>query len=448
MPKVQKVIESSRYDNLKILLNLLKPVPKEWITKNSRSNSSKEEEQGIELLPCDSYKVLVASWEKSMKWTPGLDCALSVMLASITSTMVVGDQLWVKVISPASSGKTKLCEALSANKKYVLSKSTIRGFHSGFKADGDGSDADNSLISELNGKTLITKDGDTLMTSPNLSQVLSEARDVYDGASRTHYRNKMSKDYEGLRMTWILCGTSSLRSIDSSELGERFLDCVIMDGIDADLEDEVVKIVVQKSVDNFKYHSSDDINKQTDPLTMDTMKLTGGYITHLRENAETLFSSIDYDPNTLQYFGRLGKLVSYLRARPSLRQNETAEREFSARLASQLVRLGVCLSIVLNKKNISEVTDRVKKVALDTARGRSLEIVEIVESHQDKGISVKNVVSQVKEKDAILRNLILYMRQIGILQLLNVKDGAINKGPRLFLSRDFKDLYFETIGVN
>ena len=313
---------------------------------------------------------------------------------------------------------------------------------SGYKADGDDKDADNSLIVEANGKTLVTKDGDTLMTSPNLPQVLSEARDVYDGASRTHYRNKMSKDYTGLRMTWILCGTSSLRSIDSSELGERFLDCVIMDGVDSELEDEVLKIVIQKSVDNFRYHSNDSLSSQQDPATFKTMQLTGGYINYLRENAQNLFSKIEYDTPTLTKIGRLGKLVSFLRARPSLRQNETSEREFSARLASQLIRLGVCLAMTLNKTKLSDVLPRVKKVALDTARGRSLEIVELINESGEKGLSVKAVTTQIKEKDSTILKLILYMRQIEILGLYEIE----GEGRKLFLDRDFKDLYFETIG--
>src|SRR5690606_14950694 len=105
----------------------------------------------------------------------------------------------------------------------------------------DGSGEDYSLISKLGGKTLVVKDGDTLLQSPNLGQILSEARDLYDTVSRSSYRTKQGgRDYQGVRMTFILCGTSSLRKIDSSELGERFLDCVIMEGIDNDLEDEIL----------------------------------------------------------------------------------------------------------------------------------------------------------------------------------------------------------------
>jgi len=205
---------------------MLAPVPEEWLTGPSGKARK-------ELYPahCESWKELVCAWRKAMRWTDGLDRCLGVVLAAIVSTPLPGTQLWVKVVSPASTGKSELAEAAAVSKKYIMAKSTIRGFHSGYQTDKDGKE-DNSLISKLSGKTLVTKDGDTLLRSPNLEQILSEARDLFDCVSRTHYRNKQSKDYTGIRMTWILFGTSSLRMIDSSELGERFLDCIIMEDID------------------------------------------------------------------------------------------------------------------------------------------------------------------------------------------------------------------------
>ena len=230
----------TKLERLELLLDRLVEIPEDWVKEEGSNNSGGD----VQCLDCTSYEDMIDAWGKALKWTDGLDCALSVMLASITSTLSVGDPLWVKIISPPSGGKSVLCEALSVNRYHVIAKSTLRGFHSGF---GDGQE-DHSLISKVNGKTLVMKDGDTLLQSPNLSQILSEGRDLYDGASRTSYRNKASKDYTGLRMTWILCGTSSLRSIDSSELGERFLDCVIMDGIDEELEEEILDRVVTQAM--------------------------------------------------------------------------------------------------------------------------------------------------------------------------------------------------------
>jgi len=312
----------------------------------------------------------VGAWGEAVLWTDGLDHGLASMLASIASTKAVGDQLWLKILGPASSGKSILCEALSTNTDHILAKSTIRGFHSGFNATGN-EEEDNSLLAQLGDRTLITKDGDTLLQTPNLQQILSEARDIYDGVSRTHYRNRMSKDYVGKRMTWLLCGTSSLKKIDSSELGERFLDCVIMDRIDTELEDRVLWKVANRANENVNLETTEDLETHDEPSMANAKQLTGGYVDYLRGNAATELPLIGFSATHLRQCMSLGKFVSYMRARPSFLQEELVEREFAARLTSQLTRLGKCLAFVLNKKEVDwEVMGRVKRIALDTSRGR------------------------------------------------------------------------------
>ena len=45
-----------------------------------------------------------------------------------------------------------MCEALSTNEEFILAKSTIRGFHSGYRLEGGGQDEDHSLIALVDGK--------------------------------------------------------------------------------------------------------------------------------------------------------------------------------------------------------------------------------------------------------------------------------------------------------
>jgi hypothetical protein len=402
-----------RLRRLDFLLGLLTEVPEAWLSGSATSSNGNKSAPTMECLKCTEYQELKDSWEKAMKWTEGLDNALSVMLASVTSTMAVGDQLWIKIIGPASCGKSTLCEAISVNSKYVLAKSTIRGFHSGF---GDG-EQDHSLLSQVAGKTLVTKDGDTLLQSPNLGQVLSEARDVYDTTSRTSYRNKSSRDYSGIRMTWLLCGTSSLRSIDSSELGERFLDCVIMDGINDELEDEILMRVASRSEKNLSFETDGTVDTQQDPDMTKAMQLTGGYITHLRENASDLLASINFSDESLRKCTRLGKFVAYVRARPSKLQEENAEREFAARLVSQLIRLSKCLAAVLNKPTVDEdILSMTKKVAMDTARGQTFDILEVMYEQENEGIEPAMLTKFINGKDSETRRLLRFLRRIGAVE--------------------------------
>ena len=430
-------------DKLTELLRGLVPVPEKWLIEGKQGAHSGDNTGNIvKVEACDNYDKLVLSWRKALQWTSGLDCALSVMLASVASTRSIGDQLWIKIIGPASCGKSTLCEAVSVSKEYVVAKSTIRGFHSGFKTGSDNNE-DNSLLSKLYNKTLITKDGDTLLQSPNLGQILSEARDIYDSTSRTHYRNKMGKDYSGIRMTWILCGTASLRSIDSSELGERFLDCVIMEGIDDDLEDEVLWRVANRAYRNTGIESDGSESTTYEEELLRAMQLTGGYVEHIRQNADQLHA-IQMPDWVLQHCVKLGKFVAYMRARPSTNQDETSEREFGARLVSQIVKMTKCLAMVMNKDVVDEeVMARTKKVALDTSRGQVLDIMKYLYQGHENGTVYQSIVIYTGFEERATSKLLRFLRRIKVLHVFSSTRGH----NRWKMTRRMKKLYEDVMEV-
>lgn len=428
---------ADRISPLAALLAKIVPIPEDWL-KGRSVDTVRRGGVSIEPLPCESWKVLVTAWRKALVWTPGLDRALSVMLSCAISTNCEGDQLWCKIIGPAACGKSTLCEALSIDRRHVVAKSIIRGFHSGFRSKEE--DEDNSLIAQLYGKTLVTKDGDTLLQAPNRNQILAEARDLYDGTSRSHYRNRVSRDYHNLRVTWILCGTSSLRQLDQSELGERFLDCVVMDGIDDDTEDDILLRVAHRSNRNTKIRKA-----ERDEDLLLAMRLTGGYVRYLCDNAEELLAGIQTPEPMINRCVRLGKFVSYMRARPSTKQDESAERELGARLVSQYVRLANCLAAVLNRKSVDEeVMSRVRAVALDTARGRVLDLAKWLYRHHAQGAEVRSLVVWTGEVDERVKGLLRFLRRIGAAEYFT---KSISKGvtgrPRWRLTKRLYDLYAE-----
>jgi hypothetical protein len=433
---------------LSCLLSLIGPTPDEWLRGRKRHAVKKIDDPTHGCLPCNDYRTVITAWRKALRWTDGLDRALSCMLATITSTQMVGDQLWFKVVGPAACGKSTLCEAISVCHKYVLAKSTIRGFYSGFKEEG-GSKAgeDNSLLALLPGKTLVTKDGDTLLQSPNLPQILSEGRDVYDGVSRTHYRNGMGKDYDGLRITWILCGTSSLRQIDSSELGERFLDCVIMDGIDDDLEDEILDRVVNRAARDVAVESDGEISKHYAPEMSLAMQLTGGYVVWLREHAVSGLATVTFSPQVRRALTRLGKFVAHIRARPSLRQEEIAEREFATRLVSQLTRLAGCLALVLNRPCVDEeVMRRVRQVAMDTSRGRTFSIASHLYD-EPEGMTASSLAMLAGQTEDKTRVLLKFLRAIEVAEFYQtVSERGVKGKVHWRLTPRMHQLYAEVIG--
>lgn len=438
----------TRVKQLSILLDKVKPVPHDWLTPTSKAKKSKSGST-LELKECTDHKTLIASWRRAMKWTSGLEAGLNTMLASIISTNCVGDQLWVKIIGPPSCGKSTLCEALSINTDHILAKSTIRGFHSGFQSEDKEEDV--SLIAQVNGKTLVTKDGDTLIQSPNLGQVLSEARDVYDRNSRTHYRNSQSREYLGINMTWILCGTNSLRSLDNSELGERFLDCVIMENIDAELERDILWRVANSADRNLLIESDGDPQNQQSPEMTEAMQLTGGYVTYLKENAMSLLGEVKLSDEVKRFCMDLGMFVAYMRARPSSKQDETSEREFAARLVSQHVRATRCLGAIMNIQDIQlgdPVMNLVTKLGLDTARGKTLAIIEALAKFPKRGMESTAVANAVSKTTVETRNLLRFLTRIGALESVVGRSKGMSSGVRWRLSESLLPVFNSVYGVS
>lgn len=431
-----------RIENLPEVLNRLAIVPKEMLVAKAKSRSSGNQ---LHCLDCESYKRLTNAWRKALKWTGGLNSALAVMLASAMSTNLIGEQLWFKILSPPSGGKTTLLEGLSVNKKHVVSKDTIRGFYSGWiSKDGK----DNSIAAQVKGKTLATKDGDTLLKSPNMLQILSEARGLYDRCGRTHYRNTVSQTYEGHRMTWLLCGTNALREIDDSELGARFLDCVVMDEIDEEFEDDVAWRVANQEANAMLTESNGDPENQNPESLTKAMQLTGGYLGYLKENAESLLNKTTIDADILRRCTRYARFIAFMRARQAKnRSNDDGEetREFSARLVKQLVRLCRCLVVVMNRKYPDKnVMNIVYKVMMDTSRGQTLEIVKRL-YEEDEGLAANAITVYTGMTDTETGKRLRFLHKIKVVKRIEIvvetKSGKIRKQRRWDLTDSIRKLY-------
>lgn len=432
-----------RVKELDSLLKCVNPMPEQWVL--GRSEEARQEgSTGIESLPCESWAELIPAWRMAMKWIPGLNRALACGFAAIASTMIQGDQLWIKMISSPSGGKSTLCEAWSVCEEFVTAKSTIRGFHSGYKSDSDGKE-DNSLIPLIKGKTLVTKDGDTLLTSPNLDQILSEGRDLYDSTARTHYRNRTARDYKGVRFTWILCGTSALRLIDRSELGQRFLDVVIMEDIDEEMEDEILERKIHETLRSSRYEANGKAESHYNPDLLRAMQLTGGYVKYLRTNILKLIENIEVEEQYRYRVKSYAKFVAYMRARPSTKQDEGSGREMAGRLLSQLGRLMLHLAVVLNKPKVDdEVMEMVRGVTLDTARGKTLEMCRHLYKAGEEGCELRSLAELNNESMERTQKLVKFLVGIKAIDPFIYKPVPTLGGQVKYrLSQRVKTLYEE-----
>lgn len=357
---------------------------------------------------------------------------------------VVGtENYWADGFFHHNCGKTTLVEAMAVAKQYVYATDTMTGLVSGYQVDREGSE-NMSMVLKLKDKTLVIKDADTILSDPSLQKILSQFRAFYDRALRTQYGNRMSAAHEGINTTVILCGTNSLRKLDSSELGERFLDCVIMDRIEEDLENEVLKRKFHQSWNDLSQESNGQPESQVNVDMLAAMQRTGGYVTYLRQNARELLAGVTCPDEVIEKVQDYGKFVAYMRARPSARQDETSEREFAARLVSQITRLTGCLSVVLNKRVVdAEVMDLVRSVVMDTARGRTMEICAALHDKGDEGLSMGALEAEVHaQEEGRITKLVKFLRHIGAVESYVIKSETGFRTTKKFrLSGQLRGLY-------
>lgn len=372
----------NRTHALTTLLSRLRPADPSWIVKESSSS---------ELRPtkCTSWTELEQAWRLAVNFHESMDRALSIELASILSTYTMGDPIWLKIVGSPSCGKTTLAEALAVAQKYVKSVSHLgNSLFSGYKTDKEGAE-DHSLIAKIDKKTLVVKDGSTLQKMPGLDKILSQLRDLYDCVTRAHYGNALERNYENVRCTVHINGTDSLRELDDTCLGARFIDVVF-----SKIDDNLEWAIASRVYDNVMQNAGTLINGRADSRKskelVRAMKLTGGYIEYLCENAERLIQAVKVPEDLKDKIIRLGLFVEHLRARPPSNQTEIEEgRQLVARLVGQFARLAKHLAAAMSKKEIdAEVWRRVRQTGLDTARGKTFEVCKHLHANRIKGVSV------------------------------------------------------------
>lgn len=429
-------------DNIiQFILDRVKPVPEEWVQGKGIERGANKTE-GIQALPCSSWKELVNAHKLAAKWTPELNGALAVLLASVVSVRSGKERIWVRLISPPSTYKSQLCGAIAAaGRKYIVEDDGMNGFFSGYKEDKEGT-KDFSLAGRLFDKTLVTKEGATLVESPIVDTIISQARALYDGDANRSYNNGLNHSYKGLQFNWILSGTKKLRDLDQSELGQRFIDYQIMDKIDAPLEDVIMDRHLESQLGMCKVIGNCKVATTMDQKYLKACQLTGGYVDHLRRNLDELVQNIEVPESVKPTVKKLAVFVEYLRARPSSSQEGEVGRALATRIGGQLIKLAFYLAVVMQKRSVDrEVMKVVEKVGLDTARGRTFEIVKALEGCGTMGLDLKGVCLVTKEKSHEEANYLNCLLKLGAVEQFDDGKPSIARSMRWRLTKDFKKLY-------
>lgn len=433
-----------RVKALQELMGLVKPVPETWnVNKSLRAHGGVKE---LKPVKCESWEKLIDSWEKSMHMHEGLERGLAVCLAVAMSTVLSEDQLWTKLIGPPSCGKTKICDALLVCGKYTELVSTLTGFHSGYKSDKEGKE-NHSLIHKLRGKCMITKDADPLIKNPDREKILGELRDIYDGTSSARFKHGVDRNETGIYLSSILAGTETLRDLDESDAGQRYLDCVILSDVTYDLERAIGHSIWKRAKASQGTEKTSEAESIDSPEMIRTKQLTGGYLYYLRENAPALQAKIHNPDELEQTFFNLARFISFMRARPSDMKEEYVQREMCGRLMNQLIKMATCLACVLQRKTVDkEVMRIIRRIAFDTARGNTLRIVDkIMESDVEEGVTDESLQIATAMRPATLGVLTQYLQSHKVLERYRprLEDGTVSKAAkrRWRVTPTFQDLY-------
>jgi len=440
----QGAMAGERLELVRELLEKIVAAPTEWFIDNVRKE--RVGESRVEMEPCTSWDELVLCWQKALEWTPNLERTLAVILAAIISTDTVGQQLWVRVMGPPATGKTTLCEAIGVARRWVYAKDTFTGLMSGYQTDKEGSE-NLSMVQRLNGKTLVINDADTVLNLPNREQIMSQLRAFYSRNIRSQYGNKMSKDWEGISTTVVLCGTSEIRKLDAAELGARYIDVVVMGKIEPDFERQVNRAVFQRAMRNVKVVVNGKPETKHDALELKAMRKTGGYVDYLRNNADLLLSEVEVTDEQGEFIIACGEFAAVMRARPSGKQSEIVERELSARIVEQFTRLAACLVAVTGKRRADDyVLEMIRRTAIDTSSGRILDVTRGLYDCGRKGAHVRQVGVWLGEGDEKAHALLSFLRKIEVVEYFVTKlHTGLKSNLKWRLTDRVRNLYEEVM---
>ncbi len=445
-----------RKEALAELLGKMEHASPDWFAPNAPHVGNGKAGTSLETRSCDNLEECERAWRDAMYWRSDLSDVLKVTLAVCASTRQSGNQLFLDVVgSPGVAKSTILRGALASN--HCVHVENITKLLSGYKMPGD-EKKDCSFIARANNKTWITCEFDTILVSPQYHELMGKMRRIFDGETTATYGNSdEDRHYKSLRTPWIRAGTWKMMEQDQSQLGDRFLRITISDPTEEEKYDILCSSIMSERSAMLEQVSS-SATSIVDEKTRKAYALMGGYVDWLMANVNNKLPVVEANMTRedVYSYARLADLSSYLRARPNedKRKKENSDgKECPTRLAKQYCRLGNHLSVVLNvDRNDYDVFRTVKKVALDTSCGHTLNIIKWLSKSNNKaggkthqecgGIPQITLATWCNMPDERIENYLMFLRKIGVLQLRRPSHG----GPTWLMTDRLHELYEKVIG--
>lgn len=361
-PPTQK---GSPVDILQLIRSSLKVVDFEAITT-------------VKAKSCRSFNELMEVFSRgNMTVTQSFQDCFALCCAVHIAVKLDGDPLWIYLVGPPSSGKSTICELLSADERNTRPLSKFTGLVTGHTQG-------KSLVPQLQSKCVIVKDGTLLLESTPvaLANVYGELRDIYDGSIEAYYRNGKSASFKNISFGMIIGITEKVYGLDMAALGERFLHC----RLDTDRKTELKRnSSAIDAIFNESHRTLAEGDESGDSRSFPLQReYTAGFLSHLhtRIRLEDILRP-SYTEEDKQVIQALADILACSRASAPKDQKDNvlydSRPEASTRVVKQLARICLMLCYVLDTKKIDGAIIRlITKAAIDSSWGRQYHIIKTV----------------------------------------------------------------------
>ncbi len=352
-----------------------------------------------ELLPSRTeFQEVITDFKKTLYVSKTFENAILISLSTVVSCRIPGDPLWMFLVGPPGSGKTTLLESFHKTKLCELvSKFTAKSLISGFKTtDGE----DPSLLPRLKDRTLVIKDYTAIKSMPIQTQeeLYGILRDAYDGFVKIPYGNKEIRSYNDVYFSLLAGVTDVIYGDNRASLGERFLKCDILD--ETDDSERLVQAAVNKSFKDLK-------------TTKQFLRLSvRSFLDEFKEIPSLPELSSDLKERIVAF----AQIIAILRSQVPRVKGEvsyTPRPEIGTRIATQLCKLALSVSLVLKEPAVTErVYDLLLKVGLDSSKGQYFNIVKLL-VRSSKGLSASDLSSAIGLPSLIIKKKLQDLQLLG-----------------------------------
>ena len=294
--------------------------------------------------------------------------ATKITLATAISIKMPGNSpVWCFLTGPSGIGKS-LILGMTKGCKQIIWESTLSrtGLVSGL---GIGKTSlDFSILNRVNNKCLILQDFTTVIGQKEADQkiIFSLLREAYNGSANWTFGN--GRRVYRCNFSFVAGVTGAINLFNQTDVGERFLKYRLRsENFDEEaLQDAALNYEftqadsgkLKESVDNFINYPYDFSNENLIGMIPNWFRQR---IKPLARFTATLRSKVVRHEKGLNYLQ-----VAY-----------EPEKEIANRITVQFQKLGLGLAFVNNEKQITEeIYNLIKQVALDTATGFSLQLIE------------------------------------------------------------------------